>query len=386
MVLKFSTRMMCSFLIIGLSAPGAFSQTVQFEKQKIAAESYEAVAAVDINGNGYIDLISGEYWYEGPDFRNRHFVGPIERHSQYWDDFAAITMDVNGNGYKDIISGGWFSESLHWRENPGDGSAWEKHIIGQTGNVEAARAWDVNGDGYLEVVPNNPNDPLRFYKLERDEQGRATGTFREYFVSESQGHGLGFGDINGNGRGDFVISNGWLEAPDDLDNGEWILHEEFDFGSASVPILVVDVNGNGKNDLIVGQAHDYGLSWYEQTTDESGNRAWKEHTIDPFSSQYHTMEWADIDGDGNKELITGKRFRAHNGNDPGAYDTLGLYYFKWNGSSFVKNTIASGPLGTGKGTGIHFSVTDLNQNGKKDIITAGKDGLYLFYNLGIDPD
>ena len=370
--------------IITLAAPYTYAQTVQFEKQKVASESYEAVAAVDVNGNGHLDLISGEYWYEGPDFRSRHFVGPIERRSQYWDDFAAITMDVNGNGHMDIISGGWFSESLHWRENPGNGSTWEKHIIEHTGNVEAARGWDVDGDGHLEVVPNNPNDPLRFYKLNRDEQGRATGTFREYDVADSQGHGLGFGDINGNGRGDFVISNGWLEAPEDLDDGEWILHEEFDFGSASVPILVVDVNGNGINDLIVGQAHDYGLSWYEQTTDETGNRAWIEHPIDPFSSQFHTMEWADIDGDGNKELITGKRYRAHNGNDPGAYDPLGLYYFKWNGSSFVKNTIASGPLGVGKGTGIHFSVSDLNQNGKNDIVVAGKDGLYIFFNLGID--
>lgn len=375
---------LCLLLVITLIAPNSYAQTVKFEKMKVASESYEAVAVVDINGNGHLDLISGEYWYEGPDFKTRHFVGPIERRSQYWDDFAAITMDVNGNGYKDIISGGWFSESLHWRENPGDNSEWEKHIIEHTGNVEAARGWDVDGDGHIEVVPNNPNDPLRFYKLNRDEQGRANGSFREYYVADSQGHGLGFGDINGNGRGDFVISNGWLEAPADLDNGEWILHDEFNFGSASVPILVVDVNGNGKNDLIVGQAHDYGLSWYEQTTDSAGNREWIQHPIDPFSSQFHTMEWVDIDGDGNKELITGKRFRAHNGNDPGAYDPLGLYYFKWNGVSFVKNTIASGALGVGKGTGIHFSVSDLNQSGKNDIVVAGKDGLYIFFNLGID--
>ena len=358
------------------------SQTVQFERQKIASESYESVGVADLNGNGHLDIISGEYWYEGPDFLDRHFVGQIERQSQYWDDFAAIIMDVNGNGRMDVISGGWFSEALFWRENPGDNSGWEKHIIDQTGNVETARAWDVDGDGYPEIVPNNPNDPLKFYKLERDGNGNATGIFQKYPVADAQGHGLGFGDINGNGRGDFVVSNGWLESPADHNDGTWTLHEEFDFGSASIPILVVDVNGNGKNDLIVGQAHSYGLHWYEQTTDESGNREWNEHPIDPFSSQFHTMEWADIDGDGNNELVTGKRYRAHNGNDPGANDPLGLYYYKWNGKSFVKHTIASGPFGTGKGTGIYFSVKDLNESGYKDIIVAGKDGLYVFINKG----
>ncbi|MCC5908595.1 MAG: VCBS repeat-containing protein [Balneolaceae bacterium] len=361
-----------------------FAQSVQFKKTHIASESYESVGVADLNGNGQLDIISGEYWYEGPDFSDRHFVGQIERRSEYWDDFAAIMMDVNGNGRMDIISGGWFSESLHWRENPGDNSEWQKHIIDQTGNVETARAWDVDGDGFLEIVPNNPNDPLKYYKLERDPNGNATGTFQKVPVADGQGHGLGFGDVNGNGRGDFIVSNGWLESPDDITNSAWTLHEEFDLGSASIPILVVDVNGSGMNDLIVGQAHDYGLDWYEQTTDESGNRQWTKHSIDPFGSQFHTMEWVDIDGDGNYELVTGKRYRAHNGNDPGANDPIGLYYYKWNGTSFVRHTIASGPLGVGKGTGIYFSVADLNDSGYKDIIVAGKDGLYLFYNKGFE--
>src|SRR5699024_7484681 len=116
----------------------------------------------------------------------------------------------------------------------------------------------------------------------------------------------------------------------------------------------------GKNDLIVGQAHDYGLDWYEQTQDKSGERSWIKHPIDPYNSQYHTMEWVDIDGDGKAELITGKRYRAHNGRDPGSQDPYGLYYFKWNGQSFTKNTICYGPFGTGKGTGLYFSIASLH--------------------------
>lgn len=94
------------------------------------------------------------------------------------------------------------------------------------------------------------------------------------------------------------------------------------------------------------------------------------------------MEWVDIDGDGEEELISGKRYRAHNGKDPGANDPVGLYYFKWNGESFTKNIISYGPLDQGKGAGIYFSVTDLRNSGRKDVIVAGKDGLYIFYNEG----
>ncbi len=95
------------------------------------------------------------------------------------------------------------------------------------------------------------------------------------------------------------------------------------------------------------------------------------------------MEWADIDNDGKMELITGKRYRAHNGADPGSNDLPGLYYFKWNDESFTKNIISYGRLGEGKGTGLFFAIKDLHSTGRKDIIVAGKDGLYVFYNEGL---
>ena len=96
------------------------------------------------------------------------------------------------------------------------------------------------------------------------------------------------------------------------------------------------------------------------------------------------MQWIDLDGDGEAELITGKRYRAHNGNDPGANDPVGIYYYKWNGEGFTKQIISYGPFGEGKGLGLYFSVSDLTGSGRKDIIAAGKDGLYIFYNKGYE--
>ncbi|MFO7825918.1 MAG: VCBS repeat-containing protein [Cyclobacterium sp.] len=371
-----------SFIVLVLlSLLSREPQPVVFEKQLIAMESAESVGVLDVNGDGTPDLVSGSYWYQGPEFTKRYLIGQVKRVSEYFDDFSTIPLDVNGDGNMDYVTGGWFGKTLFWVENPGNNGEWQPHEIANTGNVETTRAWDVNGDGHLDIVPNTPNQALAYYSLKRDDNGKGTGAFEKFPVTEKHGHGLGFGDINGDGRGDFIIPEGWLEAPEDLENGSWKLHEAFQLEGASVPILVVDVNKDGLNDLIVGQGHDYGLHWYEQKR-QGDNISFTQHPIDPYQSQYHTMEWADIDNDGEMELITGKRYRAHNGNDPGANDHLGLYYFKWNGESFTKNIISYGPFGEGKGAGLFFSVEDLNADGMLDIVVAGKDGLVVFHNKG----
>ena len=359
--------------------------SLKFRKVLVADERFESVGVFDVNNNGILDIVSGEWWYEGPDFKKRHRIGTVRTEGEYYDDFSTIPMDINGNGRLDFITGGWWGNSIRWRENPGDPEKeWPEHIIAETGNVETTRAWDMDGDGMLEIVPNTPGAPLVIYKLITDSQGKGTGKFSAHKVFDSpQGHGLGAGDINGNGRMDLVLNHGWLEAPEDPLQGSWNWHPEFKlFPSASVPILVVDVNGDGLNDLIVGGGHEYGLSWWEQQKAADGTRTWKEHPIDPWNSQYHDLQWIDIDNDGVCELVTGKRYRAHCGMDPGARDDYGCYYFKWNGDHFVKQVISYGPLRETTGLGIYFAMVDLSGNGMLDIVAPGKDGLYILYNEG----
>jgi len=360
-------------------------KVLQFVKKKIASESFESVGVFDVNNDSVPDLVSGSFWHEGPEYLNRHFIGQSERFGEYYDDFATIPLDLNGDGRLDFITGAWFRENLRWYENPGDENEWPEHIIAETGNVESLMAWDIDGDGIVEIVPNTPNDPLKIYRLVRDENGKGTAKFRSYEVYGKHGHGLGFGDLNGDGRGDFIVHEGWLEAPENPFEEKWIFHQEFELGTASVPIIVTDVNKDGFSDFIVGQGHSYGLDWYEQERGgEKGSRSWKKHPIDPDNSQFHTMEWTDLDGDGEAELITGKRYRAHNGKDPGSNDPYGIYYYKWNGEGFTKQIISFDTFGETKGTGIYFEVVDLTNNGYKDIVVAGKDGLYIFYNKGYE--
>ena len=358
-------------------------QVLRVERSKVSDNTFEAASVFDVDRDGLKDIVSGAYWFRGPDFLHAHKLAEIEKSGEYWDDFSDFPMDVNGDGYQDIVTGGYFGGPLRWLENPrGRDVMWAVHPIEQVGSIETIRFWDVDGDGVVEVCPNAGGNVI-FFRLVLDENGRGVGRFTRHVVKMGGcGHGLGFGDINGDGRGDFVIPDGWIEAPEDPLTGEWLLHDEFRLGLASVPILVHDVDGDSNADLIVGQGHDYGLDWYQQGDALDGKRSWTRHRVDRGSSQLHAISLDDIDNDGDLELICGKRYRAHCGNDPGATDPLFVRYFDIEGGTFTCHTIDYGPAESTSGIGLYFWVEDVDGNGWKDIVAPGKEGLYLFKNLG----
>lgn len=373
------------FLILSLlmtATAMAEPAALHFERVRIGEATYEASAIFDVNNDGIKDLFSGGFWYEGPDFTKAHKVADIQYVDTYYDDFSNIPVDVNGDGLLDIVTGGWWGLTLQWRENPGNTGEWTTHDVAEVGNIERTCACDINGDGVMEFFP--VVNPVHIFRLVRDEAGKGTGKFEKHTIPVGGGgHGFGCGDVNGNGRNDIILAGGWLEAPEDpFDLEAWQWHPELDLGSASLPILVYDVNKDGLNDLIYGAAHNYGLWWLEQGRDADGNRTWTRHDIETDRSQFHDMQLVDLDNDGNLELISGKRHYAHNGNDPGADDPVGIYYYKIQDGAFKRYTIDYGPAKTASGTGIYFWVDDVDGNGWKDILAPGKEGLYLFLNKG----
>jgi hypothetical protein len=374
-------------MIAAVSAVWAAAEldpTLVFERERIGEGTYEACSIVDLDNDGYMDIVHGEYWFAGPDFETRHKIADIDANQDYFDDFSDYPLDVDGDGYADIVTGAWWGQSVRWRENP-DGKTieWETHEVAKVGNVERPSFWDIDGDGHVEVVPNTPGNVQQIFKLKRDADGKGTGEFIQHTISQiPTGHGLGFGDIDGDGKGDLIVHNGWFKQPANPMEDEWPFQEDFKlYDSASVPILVHDVDGDGDNDIIVGAGHDYGLAWWEQVKD-GDTTTWTKHDIETDRSQFHEMQLVDIDNDGELELVTGKRWRAHMGNDPGADDPLGLYYYEINGGDFGRVTIDYGPADQASGTGIYMWITDLTGNGYLDILAPGKEGLYLFRNQG----
>src|SRR5690606_24975308 len=187
---------------------------LKWTRQLVSCETFEAVAAFDVDGDGVLDLVTGGYWYRGPGFRERYLIADdLRRYRDYYDEFSVIPLDVDGDGRLDFVTGGWWGQTLRWRRNPGvhpfgwEMKPWETHTIAEgIGNIETTRAWDIDGDGQLEIIPNTPGHALCAYKL------IAPGRFARYpLYPTGLGHGLGFGDIDGDGLGEFITPKGILK-------------------------------------------------------------------------------------------------------------------------------------------------------------------------------
>jgi hypothetical protein len=198
---------------------------------------------------------------------------------------------------------------------------------------------------------------------------------------EGDGHGVGVADLDGDGKADILTVHGWYKNIDAA-HDQWRWMPEWDLGETGFPILGYDVNNDGKMDLIYGQGHGVGLYWLEQS-EENGKRVWTRHLIDDSYSQVHALALADLDGDGQPELIAGKRYRAHNEGDPGANEPIVLYYYKIDRKTATFTRFPISYNGTG-GAGTEIQVVDLDGDGDLDIVVGGKTGVHWFENLTID--
>jgi hypothetical protein len=353
------------------------SEEIPFRKHVIDLGRSETCAVADVNGDGKLDIISGENWFEAPGW-TRHKFRSLPFWSNYIDNFSDLAIDVNGDGYPDVVSVAWNARRIGWWENPrGQSGEWQMHPIDSGFPVEFAFLVDLDNDGRArELLPQfgDLKAPLAWYEIRN-------GAWVKHQVSDhSYGHGIGAGDVNGDGRTDIITPKGWFEAPADPRQGAWTFHDEFDLGSTGF-IYVLDVNRDGLPDLVTSLAHDYGIFWMEQKR-TSGGRQWVKHLIDDAWSQAHAMTLADLNGDGRPEIVTGKRLYAHNGHDPGERESLGVYWYEYvqNGDhwDWIRHLI---DYGGRTGGGMQIPVLDLDGDGNLDVVVAGKSGLYLFQNL-----
>lgn len=348
---------------------------IPFEKHTLDLGSNETCAVADLNRDGKPDIISGENWYEAPGWTRHHFRD-ISYSDNYIDNFSDLPIDVNGDGAPDIVSCSYFTKELYWVENPGRGlGVWKKHAIENGWSVEFVFLVDIDNDGRKqELLPQfgQTEAPLAWYELKN-------GSFIRHVVSpRSYGHGIGAGDVNGDGRTDILTPKGWFEAPPDPRSGDWKFHPDWDL-EATAFLYVLDINGDGRNDVVTSSAHGYGLFWLEH----GDANHWTRHMIDESWSQAHAMTMVDLNGDGKMDFLTGKRYMAHNGHDPGEREPLGIYWYEFlkgdNGKiEWVKHVI---DYGSRTGGGMQIPVADLDGDGDLDFVVAGKSGLFLFENL-----
>lgn len=371
---------------------GGEPKTVRFSKKRLFVSTYQAASVADFNRDGKLDVVSGAYWFAGPDFVP-HAFRANEASADHIRSNSDLPYDVDGDRWTDIIVGAWGEDGVLWFKNPGPGGLkwgepWERHQLTPTkGKIERTELHDYDGDGVPEIhtmsyVKSEPSDVYRFVK-----NGDGPPSVEKFVLGlEGGGHGYAWGDVNGNGREDFLTEVGWYERPEgDPFAGPWKFHPESALPHPSCPFAVMDVNGDGRLDILFGRAHDFGIYWWEQQAPKAdGTTVWKKHVIDESWSQGHVVGLADLDGDGVEELVTGKCVYAHNGRDPGAEDPAVMYYYRWNRatSSFTRHTIA-GP-GENIGLGRQLTLADLNGDGRTDIVAPGEYGLWVLLNEGFE--
>lgn len=385
-----------SILVLAAETPaGSKPRTpasLKFRAQQLRVDNNEGCAVADYNRDGKLDISAGEFWYAGPEFKEAR---PVRKLTAFGKDYLSNNgehaWDVNGDGWLDIISGTFLEGEVAWYENPGEaglakGQPWPRHVLIDTklGENEWTEFRDLNGDGVPEFIVNSWNEshPMACYQLVKNATGEPV--LKPWIIHDggkrTNGHGIGLGDLNGDGLADILFGNGWYERPTiDAATKPWTLHSDWRFPQASCPMLVVDLTGDGRNDIIWGHGHGYGLYWEERRDDNrDGSTNWRHHLIDDRFSQPHVLAWEDLDNDGQPELITGRRVRAHSGGDPGDNDPGVIYYFKWNRElqEFRKFTVAE----NGPGIGLQIRVADLDGNGWKDIVCAGKSGTHILWN------
>jgi len=308
----------------------------------------------------------------------RHQFRTVGIHGEFVSDCGEWIVDVNHDGAPDLVTAGWITNGLFWYENPKKPDAmWKRHFI-PTATTLRADGWPTSMETRSPIWCSCIiAAPASFGSISLGAQPKVHHPGGQ----EQDGHGVGVADIDGDGKPDILTPYGWLKNLD-ADKDQWEWHPAWTLGETGFPIIGYDVNHDGKIDVLFGRGHSYGLYWLEQQG-EGINRHWIDHRIDESYSQVHALALADIDGDGEPELLAGKRYRGHNGGDPGSHDPIVVYYYKINRHSgeFVRHTLSAN--GTA-GAGTQFVVRDLDGDGDVDIATAGKTGVHFFENLKIN--
>jgi hypothetical protein len=398
------------------------SWKVKFQKIVIDSTFYsESAKAADLNRDGKLDIIAGDVWYEAPDWIKHEIreAGtylatlvqpdrPMGSGARYYcRSIGNYVKDINKDGWLDIVTFNSQGSSCYWYQNPqGADGHWKEHVLMEISHNEAPQLLDLFSDN--DLVPfsgllhddslyslcwftpkDNLADLWQHHTIGHPDDFHFS---REYpsgwvhYAPGGWGHGLGIGDINGDGIQDVIAAQGWYEGPSDgRERENWTFHR-VPFDSMADPekihllfaqMYADDFDGDGDNDIIGGSAHAYGLWWFEQV--RSGDDIdFVKHDISMEFSQLHSMGAADLNGDGVKDYVSGKRYLAHLGRDPGWDDPVSLFWVEPARKGKGKVEFKIHVIDEDTGAGTQVDLVDMNGDGKTDILTSNKKGTHLF--------
>jgi hypothetical protein len=359
-------------------------------------------AVADINKDGSPDIVAGPYFYLGPDYnvaREIYMAQTIDASTRYFNG-VQFAYDFTGDGWPDVINSLFTQPTMLYVNPKGESRRWDAYQVTDAISSEIALLRDTDADGRLEYIVKDGNNQI---VSATPDPAKPTAPWIKRPLTERgpwTNHGMGLGDVNKDGRLDLLNGYGWFEQPPAGTTTTWTYHPAA-FGkqnrssAGGAEMAVYDVNGDGLNDVVTSmQAHGWGLSWFEQKKAAGGAITFVEHRImGDFStknagnvtfSQPHGTAFADIDGDGTPDFITGKRFWSHLDTwiDPDPHGPPVLYVYRTvrnakapGGAEFVPELVHNR-----SGMGSLAAVADLNKDGAVEIITSTKRGTFIFWN------
>lgn len=392
-ILQFTT------LVVAVPPPGI--PVIQWEKH-ILDDKFrsEGVAIGDVNKDGKMDVMNGEYWYEAPNWKKHEMQPPVDHKdglSNYSRSFACWAEDINKDGWVDLIVIDFPGVPCYWMENPkGKEGHWKKHIIWHSACNETPQYVDLFKTGQRVLVmgfqpkpkPGEKEDgnmgQMAWFKPGSDvyspwemhpisapstKENRIPGTMRF-------SHGLGVGDLNGDKRLDVITIGGWWEQPEKVTDKPWPFHPT-NVTDAMADLFAYDVDNDGKADIIGSSAHKFGIWWFQQKPGKDHPTFVKQELFRELVSETHAMNFVDIDGDGLKDLVTGKRAYSHGISEPGSRWPAMLYWFKAEKKKDGLTIFNPVVIDTDSGIGTQFEVNDINGDGKPDVIVSNKRGVFV---------
>jgi hypothetical protein len=381
-----------------------------FQKHTLTNLYYaDGINAGDLNNDGHVDIVSGPFWYAGPNFKHSHEyykAVPLLTEKSPSNSMFTFLHDWSGDGWLDVlVLGRVHMHNAFWYENPAkSGNEWKKHFAFERVKGESPMLVDMNEDGQPELLAHwegewgfiaankdKPSEPWKFYGVEHQHD------WPQFY------HGEGIGDINSDGHADIILTDGWYEQPkNDPFDASWTYHEgRLTEQRGGAQIYVDDIDADGDADIVSSlHGHEWGLSWFEQVQQNEnvdapvtqlGRTIFCEHQLmgtreeeakyGVAFSQPHALEFQDLNGDGRKDIIIGKRVWAHG--PKGDVEPMGtpvIYWFEATDNEAGNVTFKPHLIDNQSGVGTQITIKDVNNDGRPDVLSASKLGAFVFLN------